>query len=191
MRITCTRLISFAVPFASLLAFPTKASALGPVDVEIGAMAGTATGTLGPLGFGIGGRGGASIAGLYAGVEVIDYLGATSTCGGCSMPAGVAPVQQRRGGLLYGIEGGYNFKFSPMTIRPQLGLGNFALWSAYGAPTGPGVVSNYFYIEPGVAWLVSFGMVFVGVDAAALVLATRGGGGGLAVTAHGQIGVSF
>jgi hypothetical protein len=98
------------------------------------------------------------------------------------------PRPQRRGGLLYGIEGGYNFKVSPVTIRPQLGVGDFGLWSAYG---GPSATSNYFYIEPGVAWLVSLGMVFVGVDAAALVLAARGGGGGLAVTAHGQIGVTF
>jgi hypothetical protein len=188
MKIAWTTLISLAVPFGGILAFPVDADALGPVDVEIGAKAGTATGSFGPLGFGIGGRGGVSIGGLYAGVEVIDYLGATSTCGGCSMPAGVPAVQQRRGGLLYGIEGGYNFKFSPVTIRPQLGLGNFGLWSAYG---GPAVISNYFYVEPGVAWLLSLGTVFVGVDAAALVLAARGGGGGLAVTAHGQIGVTF
>ncbi len=104
------------------------------------------------------------------------------------MPPGAPAVQQRRGGLLYGIEGGYNFKFSPWTIRPQLGLGNFGLWSAYG---GPSATSNYFYLEPGVVGLVSLGMVFVGVDAAALVVVARGGGGGLAVTAHGQVGVTF
>jgi hypothetical protein len=188
MKIAWIATFSFMVLFVGILALPENADALGPVDVEIGARAGTATGTFGPLGFGIGGRGGVSIGGLYAGVDVIDYLGATSACGGCSMPAGAPPVQQRRGGLLYGIEGGYNFKFSPVTIRPQLGLGNFGLWSAYG---GPSAISNYFYVEPGVAWLVSLGMVFVGVDAAALVLVAGGGGGGLAVTAHGQIGVTF
>jgi hypothetical protein len=188
MKIAWTTTFSFTVLFVGILAFPTRADALGPLDVEIGAMAGTATGAFGPLGFGIGGRGGLSIGGLYAGVEVIDYLGATSTCGSCSEPPGVN-LQQSRGGLLYGIEGGYNFKFSPVTIRPQLGLGNFRLSSSYGnPPPGSGTSSNYFYLEPGVAWLVSLGMVFVGVDAAALFLPT---GPGLAVTAHGEIGVTF
>src|SRR5580704_7161554 len=71
----------------AIVAFPTKAKALGPVDIEVGARAGAAFGPLAPLGFGIGGRAGVSFFGFYAGVDVIDYLGATSTCGGCSMPA--------------------------------------------------------------------------------------------------------
>ena len=61
---------------AAILAFSPKAHALGPVDVEVGARAGTDAGPLGPLGFGIGGRGGVSVLGLYAGIDVIDYLGA-------------------------------------------------------------------------------------------------------------------
>lgn len=188
MKIAWSTLISLAFPFVGVLSFSVNADALGPVDIEIAAKAGTATGSFGPLGFGIGGRAGVSIGGLYAGVDVIDYLGATSTCGGCSVPPGVDSLQQRQGGLLYGIEGGYNFKFSQITIRPQLGLGNFALWGAVGDPRA---TTNYFYAEPGVAWLVSLGKVIVGVDAAALVLLARGGGGGLGVTAHGQIGVTF
>src|SRR5580700_6703421 len=127
----------------AILAFPTKADALGPVDIEIGARAGVAAGTLGPLGFGIGGRGGVSILGLYAGIDVIDYLGATATCGGCSSPPGVT-VEQSRSALLYGFEAGYGFKFSLVTIRPQLGLGNLRLSSGYGDPPGPRAISNYF-----------------------------------------------
>ncbi|MDP9036379.1 MAG: hypothetical protein M3O50_16380, partial [Myxococcota bacterium] len=107
---------------------------------------------------------GVSILGLYAGIEVIDYLGATSTCGGCSMLSGAQPVQQSRSELLYGFEAGYNFKFSRVTIRPQLGLGDFRLSSAYGDPAPGSVsdVSNYLYLEPGVVGLVSLGVLFDG-----------------------------
>ena len=174
----------------SILAFSTKADALGPVDVEISARAGVAAGNIGPLGFGIGGRGGVSIMGFYAGIEVIDYLGATGECGGCSWPGGAQPVMQSQSALLYGFEAGYNFKFSPVTIRPQLGLGNFRLSSAYGSPA-PGPVSdisNYVYLEPGVVGLVSFGVFFVGADVGALLLPA---GSDLAVTVHGQVGVTF
>jgi hypothetical protein len=172
----------------AILAFPAKADALGPVDIEIGARAGIATNPLGPLGFGIGGRGGVSILGLYAGIDVIDYLGATATCGGCSSPPGQF-VKQSRSALLYGFEAGYNFKFSLVTIRPQLGLGNVRLSSAYGNSTpGPSAISNYFYLEPGVVGLVSLGVLFVGADVGALLLPT---GPDSALTVHGQIGVTF
>jgi hypothetical protein len=172
----------------AILAFATKVDALGPVGIEIGARAGVATSPLGPLGFGIGGRGGISILGLYAGIDVIDYLGATSTCGSCSSPPGQI-VKQSRSALLYGLEAGYNLKFSLVTIRPQLGFGNLALSSADGDPTpGPSAISNYFYLEPGVVALVSLGLIFVGADVGALVLPT---GPDSALTVHGQIGVTF
>ena len=171
----------------AILAFSTKAYALGPVDIEISARAGVAAGNIGPLGFGIGGRGGVSIMGLYAGIEVIEYLGATAECGGCSWPAGAQPVMQSQSALLYGFEAGYNLKFSRVTIRPQLGLGNFRLSAWYGAPSASDV-SNYFYLEPGVVGLVSLGVFFVGADVGALFLPT---GPDLALTAHGQIGVTF
>ena len=176
----------------AILAFPTKADALGPVDIEIGARAGGVAGPVAPLGFGIGGRGGVSILGLYAGIDVIDYLGATGPCGSCSSPAGDgAPVvvKQSRSALLYGFEAGYSLKISIVTIRPQLGLGNLRLSSAYGAPTpGPGAISNYFYLEPAIVGLVSLGVFFVGADVGALLLPT---GPDSALTVHGQIGVTF
>lgn len=177
----------------AILAFPEKAEALGPVDVEVGARAGVTAGNFGPLGFGIGGRGGVSILGrLYAGIDVIDYLGATSTCGGCSYPPGAMPVQQSQHALLYGFEAGYNFKFSRVTIRPQLGLGNIRLASSYGNPPGPvWDISNHFYLEPAVVGLVSFGVLFVGADVGAVLFFAGAGGGGLALTVHGQIGVIF
>ena len=182
------------VLFVGVLAFPTKANALGPVDIEIGARAGVTTSPLGPLGFGIGGRGGVSIMNIYAGIDVIDYLGAHAPCGGCSMPpppAGQTQVQaqQWRSALLYGFEAGYNFKFSLVTIRPQLGLGNFHLSAWYGAPGG-GVISNYFYAEPGVVGLVSLGMFFVGADVGVLLLSGPDSPE-TGLTVHGQVGVTF
>ena len=169
----------------AILAFPAKSNALGPVDIEIGAMAGVAPGPIGPLGFGIGGRGGVSIQDLYAGIDVIDYLGATGPCESCSSPPGQT-VTQSRSALLYGFEAGYNFKFSLVTIRPQLGAGNFRLSGAYGGPDA--VSRSYFYLEPGVVGLVSLGVLFVGADVGALLLPTAPNS---ALTVHGQIGVTF
>ncbi len=180
-------LIATAGLTVSILAFSAKAHALGPVNIEISARAGVAAGNIGPLGFGIGGRGGVSIMGLYAGIEVIDYLGATGECGGCSWPGGAQPVMQSQSALLYGFEAGYNFKFSRVTIRPQLGLGNFRLSAWYGDPSARDI-SNYLYLEPGVVGLVSLGVFFVGADVGALLLPT---GSDLAATAHGQVGINF
>jgi hypothetical protein len=119
------------------LGFPTKADALGPVDIEVGARAGLATSPLGPLGFGIGGRGGVSILGLYAGIDVLDYLGATAECESCSSPPGQI-VKQSRSALLYGFEAGYNLKVSLVTIRPQLGFGQSSfverVWRPHAGP---------------------------------------------------------
>jgi hypothetical protein len=172
----------------AIVVFSAQADALGPVDIEIGARAGIATKPFGPLGFGIGGRGGVSFQGLYAGIDVIDYLGATGPCGSCSSPPGQT-VNQSRGALLYGLEAGYGFKFSLVTIRPQLGMGTLRLSSAYGDPTpGASTVSNSFYLEPGVVGLVSLGALFVGADVGALVVPTRPD---FALTVHGQIGVTF
>ena len=106
------------------------------------------------------------------------------------MPSGAQPVQQSRSALLYGFEAGYNFTFSRVTIRPQLGFGDFRLSSAYGDPA-PGNVSdvlNYFYLEPGVVGLVSLGVLFVGADVDALFFPTWPNA---ALTVHGQIGVTF
>jgi len=184
-----TRLSSFLATAGltvAILALPTKADALGPMDIEIAARGGVAAGPIPPLGFGIGGRGGVSILNLYAGIDVIDYLRTTSECGSCSSPPG-ATVMQSRTALLYGFEAGYNFKVSRVTIRPQLGLGNLRLSAWYGDPSASGV-SNYVYFEPGVVGLVSFGALFVGADVGALLLPT---GPDSAVTVHGQIGVTF
>ncbi|HXX66927.1 MAG TPA: hypothetical protein VEK07_07085 [Polyangiaceae bacterium] len=169
----------------AILAFPAKAGALGPVDIEIGARAGIATNAVAPLGFGIGGRGGVSIRDLYAGIDVIEYLGGTSTCEGCTEPSGAPPIRQSQSALLYGFEAGYNFKFSLVTIRPQLGLGDFRLSACDGAPCA-GAISNHFYLEPAVVGLVAIGILFVGVDGGAILFTPDS-----ALEVHGQIGVTF
>lgn len=170
----------------AVLAFPAKAEALEPVNVEIAARAGYATSNLGPLGFGIGGRGGISVLSFYAGIDFIDYLGATSPCNSCSAPPGVPLPNRTQSAVLHGFEAGYSFKVSLVTIRPQLGLGNFRLSSALGDVVPS--TSNYFYLEPGVVGLVSIGMFFVGADIGALFPPK---GPELALTVHGQIGLTF
>jgi hypothetical protein len=183
-------LLATASLTVAVFAFPSKAIALGPVDIEIAARTGVAASSLGPLGlgFGIGGRGGVSMMGLYAGIDVIGYPGREASCDSCSSPPGQT-VKQSLSGLLYGFDAGYNLRFSLVTIRPQLGLGNLRLSSAYGDPTpGPGAISNYFYLEPGIVGLVSLGVLFVGVDVGLLLLPTRQDS---ALTVHGQIGVTL
>jgi hypothetical protein len=170
----------------AVVAFPAKADAIGPVDIEVAARAGTAISNLGPLGFGIGGRGGVSVLGLYVGVDIIDYLGATSQCDSCSAPAGVPLPKRSQSALLYGFEAGYSFRISLVTIRPQLGLGDFRLSTSLGG--GPRSASNYFYLEPGVVGLVALGPLLVGADVGALLPPT---GPELALTVHGQLGVRF
>jgi hypothetical protein len=75
----------------------------------------------------------------------------------------------------------YGFKILGMvTIRPQVGLGNFTLSYAQTDHTSPYVQAtfspiqsgnvNNLYLQPGVTVLVSLGMWLVGVDANVLVL---------------------
>jgi len=173
----------------AILALPAKADALGPVDIEIGARAGVAGPHVPPLlGFGIGGRGGVSfISGLYAGIDIIDYLGGAAPCGSCKQgPGGPGVVgAPQSAALLYGFEAGYNLKVSLVTIRPQFGVGRFSLV--------PGFVSNSVYFEPGVVALVSLGRLFVGADVGALLIDSSSsfGPGFVVLTFHGQIGVTF
>ena len=179
-----------ATAMGSLVAFPRKAHALGPLEAEIAARAGvgiTSDIRVNPLGFGIGARGGVDLDRLYAGLDVAYYLGETKDCESCSAPPGAQLPRATGSALLYGLEAGYNAKASTVTIRPQLGLGAITLIFSgvnAGSPT-------YFYVAPGVAVLVGLGTYFVGADAAALVMATGGPSFDGALTASGQVGVKF
>lgn len=190
--------VLWAATGAGLLALFTtrEAHALGPLDLEIAAKVGYGTNpdsgsSLNPLGFGLGGRAGVSLFGLYAGVSAVYYLGGSETVpcpAGTPCPNGSPSAHT----LMYGGEFGYGFKISIVTIRPLIGVGS-ALVSGSGS-------SSSLYLEPGVTGLVSFGLFLVGVDANLAIFpgSTQVASDGTtsttvteAFTIHGQVGLRF
>jgi hypothetical protein len=194
------------------------AHALGPVDVEIGAIAGAGTlpthqgngavvlGSSGeavpnPLGFGLGGRAGVGLHGLYAGVEGLYDFGGSDAYG------------VKAHSDLFGVDVGYSFKLPIVTIRPLVGIGNFTETVSGlpqpSCPAGSGPCSvpnsqsyNTLYVQPGITVLVSLGTLYVGADANLLMLTSLPGYAGcqcsngqdqleLALTFHAQAGVRF
>jgi hypothetical protein len=182
------------------------AHALGPLDLEIGAKAGVGTmpsneSGPNPLGFGIGGRAGVAIAGLYGGVSAVYYVGESQ-----SVSAGGVSANVSKHALLYGVEGGYGWKLLDiLTIRPQIGVGQMTLWASGGlsssgaitANTSGSQSANALYLEPGVTAMISLGTFFVGADANVLVIPSLNdptigkSQSDIAFTAHGQLGVKF
>jgi hypothetical protein len=165
------------------------AHALGPLDLEIGAKAGVGTtpggvpsGSPNPLGFGIGGRAGVSIIGLYGGLSGMYYLGGSQN--GLSAHS-----------VLLGVEAGYGSKIGPLSLRGTVGIGNIEtdVSLSGGAAAGISGSNNGLYIEPGVTGVVGLGLWFVGADANALILPSYAGSSSLeaAFTLHGQVGVKF
>jgi hypothetical protein len=184
-----------------MLSVTRNASALGPVDVEVAAKVGGGTNPVNvgsesqppgaapsnppnPLGFGLGGRAGASFMGFYGGLSFMFYLGESQVNQG---------VTESLKSILYGGEAGYNIRVSILTLRPQLGIGNFTRsqnWSG-GTMLPPGSTStSSLYLEPGLTGLLAFGMWIVGADANVLFL-TGLSGAWPAFTAHGQVGIKF
>ena len=170
------------------------AHALGPIDLEIGAKAGVGTnpystqGAPNPLGFGLGGRAGVSIFGLYGGVQAMYYFGSSQTIDGVSFSNHT---------VMYGFEGGYGFSLIDiLTIRPQLGIGNATFSSsvsgsgAANVDVGGGGSQSNIYLEPGVTGLVSLAGWFVGADANVLFFPGLDNSKA-AFTLHGQIGFKF
>ena len=198
MTKTSLRIGAILTAGAVLLAFPSEARAIGPIDVEAAGRVGFASSPLSgggpnPMGFGLGVRGGMSVYGFYGGVSLMYYLG-----GSQYLSPGASDSFST---LMYGVEFGYTFKLPAFVrIRPQVGFGNWKL-------TESGFTSNSnsdMYIEPGVVAEVSFGPLLVGVDVNALFLpglsdcgptATMGmacvSNEQAAFTAHGQVGVKF
>ncbi len=168
------------------------AKALGPIDVEAAAKVGYGTNPFGggypnPLGLGLGVRGGVSLLGFYGGLGLMYYVGGNATASD-----GYRSVNS----VLYGIEAGYGTKFFELvTLRGQLGLGNFTKNQSGSAP-GSGNSSN-LYLEPGLTALVSFGILLVGVDANVLILPgiadpiNGQSAWDAAFTVHAQAGVKF
>jgi hypothetical protein len=179
------------------------ALAVGPVDIEIGARVGYGAAPGGtsngpnPLGFGVGGRAGVSILGLYGGISGIYYLGESK-----DVSSGGASASFKAHSVLLGLEAGYGSKLGPLSLRATVGIGNIE--SDYtGGAMGGGVTltippgsNNGLYIEPGVTGVIGFGLWFVGADANALILPDYPGYDGsktleAAFTVHGQVGVKF
>jgi hypothetical protein len=171
--------------------------ALGPIGLEIGAKAGAGTNPdssgPNPLGFGIGARGGVTFLGLYGGLNFMYYLGSSQsqTVGGSSFSESVHSTQ-------YGVEAGYGLTLSLLTLRAQLGIGNFTVTGSGGGQVAGGSSSeSSLYLEPGVTAMVSLGMWFVGADVNALVLtglkddSTGNSSTKSALTFHGQLGLTF
>jgi hypothetical protein len=63
---------------------------------------------------------------------------------------------------------GYGFKISIVTIRPQIGVGSALLLGTLPS-------TSALYLEPGVTGLVSFGHLFVGIDANVAIFPNRSG----------------
>lgn len=171
---------------AGALSVPRDAHALGPVDLEIGARIGGASspvsGGLNPLGFGLGARAGVSLFSFYGGLSFMYYFG-----GGQDFMSSHYSVTS----TLFGFDLGYNIGIPLITLRPQLGIGNY---SGNGSGSGPGFSipgsTNNLYLEPGVTGILSLGMWFVGADANLLFLPGLADSQA-AFTAHGQGGIKF
>lgn len=156
--------------FASSVARPARA--LGPVDIEAAARVGGASspikddvnGRTGALGFGLGGRAGVSIFGIYGGVAAMYYLGGSNTESQSPSADFVPPGPiESESSWLYGFEGGYSFKIQLLTLRPTVQIGSYTLH--YSLVDGGGQNIHNLYVEPGVTALIGFGLWFVGADA--------------------------
>jgi hypothetical protein len=191
---------------------PRDAHALGPLDVEVALKGGGGTPPGGdspsPLAYGVGGRAGVAIFGWYGGLSLVDYFGESQTANLGASGSYTMSVHA----LLFGVEGGYGLKFGPMTLRAQVGVGNYqesvdfraasggcvavATGQVCPPPAGP-VPPSYsvytLYLEPGMTAMIAFGTVFGAADANALVLPHQPGTSsiGAAFTLHGQVGLKF
>jgi hypothetical protein len=183
-------LMVIAAASLDTLSVTRNASALGPVDVEVAAKVGggsrTTSGAPDALGFGFGARAGVSFFGFYGGLSVMDYLGASTPT--AVFAAGAPPGKYSLKSVLYGVEAGYNIGVPFVTLRPQLGVGNYTLTaSSTGLPSSS---ANNLYLEPGVTGLLSFGLWIVGADVNILLLPGMSGSQA-AFTGHGQVGIKF
>jgi hypothetical protein len=187
---------------STLLATAKDASALGPIDLEVGAKAGAGTtpsntpsGAPNPLGFGLGARAGIAILGLYGGASIVYYFG------GSEQPPplpnailGGSPPKVSTHSLMYGVEAGYGGKLLELlTLRAQVGIGNFTNTVDVGSASNS---NNNLYVEPGVVGLLGLGSFFVGADANVLILPglkdyTGTTNTDIAFTFHGQVGYKF
>jgi hypothetical protein len=201
-RPACLPLVVATV--AAGIATSVRASALGPVDVEVTAKIGWAASPSGnpdPLGVEWGGRVGANVFNFYGGLSVLHSYGGTGSvaCVGpvfnvCSQTAVAIAVDSTR----YGVEAGYDIHpIAHVTLRPQLGVGNVSFYerSSVEIVVNGSLVSldgsaNDLYLEPGLTAMVFLGPLLLGADASLLWLPGLAGSTA-AFSAHGQAGIHF
>ncbi len=161
-----------ALSFAALSLHPSEAHALGPVNVEVGAKVGLATNPVSdapynPLGLGLGARGGVEILdSIYVGGNLMYYFG-----GSQDLPGSTGSASSHA--LLLGVEAGYGFHLSMLTIRPQLGVGEATLSSSFSSSNGSTSLdgsTTQLYLEPGVTAFVTLGVVYIGGNVNLLVI---------------------
>jgi len=191
--------LAAATAAAWIVATAAPAVRAEPMGVEIAAKGGVMT--TNPTGYGVGLRGGDSIASLYFGVGFLYYDGGSITSslpsGGFATPAGATTTSTYHW-LQYGVEFGYDIKpLERLTIRPQVGLGGYSTGGScsISPPSnsyGCGIESStYPYVEPGVTGMIRLGrLLFVGLDVN-LLLVPADSQVHPYLTAHGQIGVTF
>ncbi len=189
-------LLFASIFFAFFFFRTTEAHALGPVNIEAGALAGYATdpggnGSYDTLGVGLGARGGVEFLGIYGGLRAMYYFG-----GSTDIPGGGSESSHA---FLYGIDGGYSFHLLMLTIRPQIGIGNLTLAGTEQASSASASLSasnSYLYLQPGVTGLLTFGVVYVGAEVNVLVLPSVDQGDGnskpyASLAINGEAGVRF
>jgi hypothetical protein len=176
---------------------PAEVGPLGPVSVEGGGLIGfTSNPSHGPnpFGVGIGARAGVGYKGLYLGVAVTYYFGASGECGGgapitpgtsalapgfCSVADGGGEVELQQSTSLYGVDLGYTFRFASakwFKLRPIVQIGDAEITrtgsvSSQEVSTIAGLNGdNRFYVQPGLTALFVAQAFFAGIDANVLVV---------------------
>jgi hypothetical protein len=158
-------MLGAVLAFALALAYPRDAHALGPIDLEIGAKLGYATDpssdntTVNPMGLGLGARAGiVFLGGVYAGANFMYYTGGSDQ--GYSVHT-----------IMYGLEAGYGLKLAILTIRPQVGFGEWSVSGSASSLTAATPQSlSHIYVQPGVTALISLGMLYLGADVGLLLI---------------------
>ena len=191
------------LPFAAaagilLLTGAPDARALGPVDLEVEVKGGFGSapyrandanaGNI--LGYGVGGRAGVALHGLYAGISAVNYAG-EQVMTLMDQNGVIAPFREYWSrALLAGAEVGYGFRFlGRVTVRPVVGTGDAFIQLSGRQTGGPTLSQHVLYLEPGVTALVAIGPAFVGADLnAALFLRQASEEDVFGFTAHLQAG---
>jgi hypothetical protein len=149
-----------------------------PVELELAAKSGYGGDH---FGFGLGGRFGVSILGIYGGVSLVRYFGGNVDSSGVDLSVSF---------VTYGGELGYGFKLGVLTIRPLVGFGLAA--ESFPTAQSPGTSSGSFYLQPGGLVELAFGHLIFGVDGSAfLPTRTPFADIGPTFTVQGQLGVTF